>query len=358
VGANLAYPLFWINHRARETGDRCRRPCGGRDCGVDLSVENVDRPRSDQQRRSVLPAGVPSTSSTGHPRGACRDKAQRRGPASGRDSRVLTPRPSDTAHCARLVTRSLVRSGRRPRHLGATSACSFRAPFRTGIPPWRAWIWRQIPPRPPDLDGHPTLLRPWLAVADRSGHSAAESGGSEVTGAEGSKSAWRRRNTCRSSPKYLPVSRPVPCRCAAPSPRHGCCPAGRPRRSRRCRGWAPSSPTPGWSRRRSRIPTPADRDEPGHRGHISTSSRGICGTGTVSKPAACHRAQRHQARLDDEHHRRPRTQNGPGISSIRTATTGTSCTNDRPRCRSHQLRQVMSCSTHSRWAAGSGPPRA
>ena len=30
----------------------------------------------------------------------------------------LTPRPSDTAHCARLVTRSLVRSGRRPSHLG------------------------------------------------------------------------------------------------------------------------------------------------------------------------------------------------------------------------------------------------
>jgi hypothetical protein len=64
-------------------------PCGGRNCGVDLSVENVDRPSPDQQRRSVLPAGVPSTSSTGHPRGACRDKAQRRGSASGHDSRVL-----------------------------------------------------------------------------------------------------------------------------------------------------------------------------------------------------------------------------------------------------------------------------
>jgi hypothetical protein len=66
-----------------------RCPCGGRKCGVDLSVENVDRPRPDQQRRSILPAGVPSTSSTGHPRGACRDKAQRRGSASGHDSRVL-----------------------------------------------------------------------------------------------------------------------------------------------------------------------------------------------------------------------------------------------------------------------------
>ena len=103
------------DHRpAFRAGSGPRFPCGRRDCGVDLVVENVDRPRPDQQRRSVLPAGVPSTSSTGHPRGACRDKAQRRGPASGHDSRVLTPRPSDTAHCARLVTRSLVRFGRRP----------------------------------------------------------------------------------------------------------------------------------------------------------------------------------------------------------------------------------------------------
>ena len=74
--------------RGGPTACRCTI-CGGRNCGVDLSVENVDRPRPDQQRRSVLPAGVPSTSSTGHPRGACRDKAQRRGPASGHDSRVL-----------------------------------------------------------------------------------------------------------------------------------------------------------------------------------------------------------------------------------------------------------------------------
>jgi hypothetical protein len=114
-------------------------PSGGRNCGVDLSVENVDRPRPDQQRRFVLPAGVPSTSSTGHPRGACRDKAQRRGPASGHDPRVLTPRPSDTAHCARMVTRSLVRPGRRPQDTsGAASICSFSVmPHRysTGIPP-------------------------------------------------------------------------------------------------------------------------------------------------------------------------------------------------------------------------------
>jgi hypothetical protein len=79
---------LWITRRvARGQVPLC--PCGGRNCGVDLSVENVDRPRPDQQRRSVLPAGVPSTSSTGHPRGACRDKAQRRGSASGHDSRVL-----------------------------------------------------------------------------------------------------------------------------------------------------------------------------------------------------------------------------------------------------------------------------
>jgi hypothetical protein len=38
-------------------------------------LENVDRPRPDQQRRSVLPAGVSSTSSTGNSRRARRDKA-------------------------------------------------------------------------------------------------------------------------------------------------------------------------------------------------------------------------------------------------------------------------------------------
>ena len=116
-----------------------RCPCGGRKCGVDLSVENVDRPRPDQQRRSILPAGVPSTSSTGHPRGACRDKAQRRGSASGRDSRVLD---AETERHGALCTPGnpiTCASGRRPRHLGAASICSFPAPCRTGIPP--SWIF-------------------------------------------------------------------------------------------------------------------------------------------------------------------------------------------------------------------------
>ena len=119
-------------------------PCGGRKCGVDLSVENVDRPRPDQQRRPVLPAGVPSTSSTGHPRGACRDKAQRRGSASGHDSRVLdaeTERhgalctPGNPITCA-VRTPPQPPRGRRP------FVC-FPAPCRTGIPPWRIEIWQQ-----------------------------------------------------------------------------------------------------------------------------------------------------------------------------------------------------------------------
>ena len=143
------YCMFWRSRRelwitigvARGQVPLC--PCGGRNCGVDLSVENVDRPRPDQQRRSVLPAGVPSTSSTGHPRGACRDKAQRRGLRQDTILVCLTPRPSDTAHCARLVTRALVQYGRRPSHLGAAFICSFPAPCRTGTPPRRIEIWRQ-----------------------------------------------------------------------------------------------------------------------------------------------------------------------------------------------------------------------
>ena len=39
---------------------------------------------------------------------------------------MLTPRPSDTAHCARLVTRSLVRSGRHPGYSGRRSIFVFR----------------------------------------------------------------------------------------------------------------------------------------------------------------------------------------------------------------------------------------
>jgi hypothetical protein len=51
--------------------------------------------------------------STGHPRGAGRDEASRRGFASATDDRLLTPRPFSTAPYARLVTRSRV-LGRRP----------------------------------------------------------------------------------------------------------------------------------------------------------------------------------------------------------------------------------------------------
>ena len=65
-----------------------------------------------------------------------------------------------------------------------------------------------IRPRPPDLDGHPTL-RLWLMIAGSIGHSAVGCGGDRVAGAVGSKSARRSRNTCRSSPKHLPVS-PTP----------------------------------------------------------------------------------------------------------------------------------------------------
>ena len=142
------YCMFWRSRRelwitigvARGQVPLC--PCGGRNCGVDLSVENVDRPRPDQQRRSVLPAGFPARAAPGtHAEHA----AIRLSAVGLRQDTILvclTPRPSDTAHCARLVTRSLVRSGRRPRHLGAASVCSFPAPFRTNIAPWRAWIWR------------------------------------------------------------------------------------------------------------------------------------------------------------------------------------------------------------------------
>jgi len=105
--------------RGGPTACRCTI-CGGRNCGVDLSVENVDRPRPDQQRSSGLPAGVPSTSSTGHPRGACRDKAMRRRSASTTDDRVLTPRPLDPTHSSRLVTDDS-NSRTSPRSPGAAS---------------------------------------------------------------------------------------------------------------------------------------------------------------------------------------------------------------------------------------------
>lgn len=145
-----------------------RCPCGGRKCGVDLSVENVDRPRPDQQRRSVLPAGVPSTSSTGHPRGACRDKAQRRGSASGHDSRVLdaeTERhgalctPGNPITCAVRTPPQAPRGGV---HLFFPSAMPHRYSTVAHLD------LAAIRPLPPDLNGHPTL-RLWSHVLLTSG---------------------------------------------------------------------------------------------------------------------------------------------------------------------------------------------
>jgi hypothetical protein len=193
---------------------RGHRPCGGRKCGVDLLVENVDRPRPDQRRRSVLPAGVPSTSSTGHPRGACRDKAQRRGPASGHDSRVLdaeTQRhgalctPGNPITCAVRTSpqapRGGVHSSFSQRH--ATPVFHRGALGSGGNPASTAG-----PGRPPDT----------AAVVDDRRIDRSLGGG--VRGWQGGRcggveSPRRSRNTCRSSPKYLPVSptHSMPLRC-------------------------------------------------------------------------------------------------------------------------------------------------
>ena len=144
-------------------------PCGGQKCGVDLSVENVDRPRPDQQRRSVLPAGVPSTSSTGHPRGACRDKAQRRGSASGHDSRVLdaeTERHGALCTPGNPITCAVRTSPQAPRggvHLFFPSAMLHRYSTVAHLD------LAAIRPLLPDLNGHPTL-RLWSHVLLTSGH--------------------------------------------------------------------------------------------------------------------------------------------------------------------------------------------
>ena len=143
-------------------------PCGGRNCGVDLSVENVDRPRPDQQRRSILPAGVPSTSSTGHPRGACRDKAQRRGSASGHDSRVLdaeTERHGALCTPGNPITCAVRTSPQAPRggvHLFFPSAMPHRYSTVAHLD------LAAIRPLLPDLNGHPTL-RLWSHVLLTSG---------------------------------------------------------------------------------------------------------------------------------------------------------------------------------------------
>jgi hypothetical protein len=69
----------------------------------------------------------------------------------------LTPRPSDTAHCARLVTRSLVRDGRRPRHLGGGVHLFFLSAMPHRYSTGARLDLAEILPRPPGLDGHPTL---------------------------------------------------------------------------------------------------------------------------------------------------------------------------------------------------------
>ena len=150
----LAIPSGIVDHPSAWHAGRC--PCGGRKCGVDLSVENVDRPRPDQQRRSILPAGVPSTSSTGHPRGACRDKAQRRGSASGHDSRVLDAEteghgalctPGNPITCAVRTPPQAPRGGV---HLFFPSAMPHRYSTVAHLD------LAAIRPLPPDLNGHPT----------------------------------------------------------------------------------------------------------------------------------------------------------------------------------------------------------
>jgi hypothetical protein len=132
ITAYLGDPSGIVDHPSAWQAGRC--PCGGRKCGVDLSVENVDRPRPDQQRRPVLPAGVPSTSSTGHPRGACRDKAQRRGSASGHNSRVLdaeTERHGALCTPGNPITCAVRTPPQAPR--GGVHFVSFPAPCRTAV---------------------------------------------------------------------------------------------------------------------------------------------------------------------------------------------------------------------------------
>jgi hypothetical protein len=81
-------------------------------------LENVDRPSPDQQRRSVLPAGVPARAVPGTHAGHA---AIRRSVAGLRQHAILVCRRRDRSTwriCARLVTRSPVRLGRRPRASG------------------------------------------------------------------------------------------------------------------------------------------------------------------------------------------------------------------------------------------------
>jgi hypothetical protein len=84
-------------------GSMPRDPCQRGTEGVDR-VDGIPagQGRIGGKGSSSRPA-FPS-SSTRHPRGACRDKAMRRWSAATTDDRLLTPRPTDTAHSSRLVT--------------------------------------------------------------------------------------------------------------------------------------------------------------------------------------------------------------------------------------------------------------
>ena len=91
--------------------------------GVDrVTATPAGQGRTGGEGSSSRPAFA--SSSTRHPRGACRDKAMRRRSASTTDDRLLTPRPLDPTHSSRFVTddsnfRTSPRSTRRrPTHSG------------------------------------------------------------------------------------------------------------------------------------------------------------------------------------------------------------------------------------------------
>jgi hypothetical protein len=147
-------------------------------------LENVDRPRLDQQRRSVLPDGVSSTSSTGNSRRARRDKAQRRGSASACDSCVPTPRPFNVAHCDAWY----------PDHpCGSDVAPVARGGVRLLCPV----LVRRRPER--QSSSTATVARD---LGDCVSHAAVEFGGCGVVGAVGSTSARRSRNLRSSAARH------------------------------------------------------------------------------------------------------------------------------------------------------------
>jgi hypothetical protein len=120
---------FWLGFELRvPRRDASRSPAPLLRGGLQSRTvsENADRPRPDQQRRSVLPAGVPSTSSTGNPRRARRDKAQHRGSASACDPSYADAETDQRGALCTLgnpITRAARTS---PQHLGAASVCCVR----------------------------------------------------------------------------------------------------------------------------------------------------------------------------------------------------------------------------------------